>query len=227
VSLRRNPFVLGLVAGALLSLLAALLIQPPASDPTPAGLSAPSSSPETGAGSNPGRALETWVRHNLGHAGWLFAAVLGLYLHNLASLRAQLSHEAAMDQVVELDQLSDVWIHLFIGIGVIWTAIGMRAALQAALANPHEALGDSAGSVLQKLVDGGILLALTTTIVGGIGGYLMRLAKTLTVGRQLHARYRAAENQEVRELRQSVARIETLLAASPSARTATARVEAN
>ena len=39
---------------------------------------------------------------------------------------------------------------------------------------------------------GGILLALSTTIFGGIGGYLMRVYKSVTLGPQLQQRYNAA-----------------------------------
>lgn len=212
MSLRRHPFLLGLLAGAALSLLATLLVQPAASGIVPPGGGAQANEVSPRAASDTRNGVEAWIRRNLGHASWLFAAVLALYANHLVRLRGHLSRQAPMDDVAALDQLSDVWIHLFIGIGVIWTAIGMRAALQAALADPQDALADSAGSVLQKLVDGGILLALTTTIVGGLGGYLMRLVKTLTVGRLLHARYRAAQLHDVRQLQQSVARIEHLLA---------------
>lgn len=222
--LGRRPFLLGLAAGTALSVLATLLVQPPSTEVASTVVAAFSNVPSPAAGSAAGGLLEAWIRANLGHAAWLFAAVLLLYVHNLVSLRSQLSCNAALDDVAMLDQLSDVWIHLFIGIGVIWTAIGMRAALQAALADPQDALADTAGSVLQKLVDGGILLALTTTIVGGVGGYLMRLAKTLCVGRQLHARYRAAEHREMRALLHSVARIESLLDGSADARPAPAPV---
>jgi hypothetical protein len=110
--------------------------------------------------------------------------------------------------VVELDQLTDVWIHSFIGIGVIWTAVGMRGALQLALADPDHALADSAGSVLKKLVDGGILLALTTTIVGAVGGYLLRLGKTLYAGAALHEFYERLQRRDNLELLAAVRRIE-------------------
>ena len=48
----------------------------------------------------------------------------------------------------------------------------------------------------QRLVDGGILLALSTTIFGAVGGYLLRLVKSLAVGIQVKAFYnRIAEQQ--------------------------------
>lgn len=152
-----------------------------------------------------------WLESNLGHSVWLFAVVLTVYVFNLRRLNEILQDKPDFKQVVELDQLSDVWTHLFVGIGVIWTAVGMRSALQAALGDPGEALVDTAGSVLQKLVDGGILLALTTTIVGGVGGYLMRLAKTMIAGAALQDYYDALARRDSRELLRSAQRIEARL----------------
>lgn len=159
-----------------------------------------------------------WVQVNLGSSVWLFGVVLVLYVLNLTRLQRLLEEDpATADRVlsrdiVSLDQLSDVWIHLFVGIGVIWTAVGMRSALQSALADPGNALTDTAGNVLRDLVDGGILLALTTTIVGAIGGYLMRLGKTLLVGPSLQAHYEAAQAEPMQALLDSAQRIESALA---------------
>ena len=149
-----------------------------------------------------------WIDANLGHSVWVFGAVVTLYGFNVTRLSRVLKHEPSEREVVELDQLIDVWTHLFIGVGVIWTAIGMRSALQSALGDPGSELVDSADNVLQKLVDGGILLALTTTIVGGIGGYLMRLIKTMMVGAALHDFYESLARSELRELVGSSRRVE-------------------
>lgn len=166
---------------------------------------------EPAADSNARASLGTWLEVNLGYSVWLFAVVLTLYVFNLRRLNQLLASESALRQIVELDQLSDVWIHLFVGIGVIWTAVGMRSALQTALGDPGQALVDTAGSVLQKLVDGGILLALTTTIVGGVGGYLMRLAKTMVVGASLQDYYDQVSRVDTRELVRATQRIEAHL----------------
>jgi len=155
--------------------------------------------------------LGGWIEINLGGSVWLFAVVLTVYLMNLSRLHQILNREPMLKEVVELDQLSDVWIHLFVGIGVIWTAVGMRSALQSALGDPGEALVDTANSVLQKLVDGGILLALTTTIVGAMGGYLMRLGKTMMVGAQLHIFYDGLYKADLKDLVASTRRIEQQL----------------
>lgn len=180
--------------GVMLALVALLLVEPPVAEEI--------SSRAT---------LGGWIVANLGHSVWLFGVVLTLYLMNLFRLRTILEDEASMSDVVELDQLLDVWINLFVGIGVIWTAVGMRSALQAALGAPGEAVVDSAGSVLQKLVDGGILLALTTTIIGGMGGYLMRLGKTLATGASLHRFYDRHHREDLRTLLVSTQNIEAQL----------------
>jgi hypothetical protein len=153
-----------------------------------------------------------WLQLNLGHSAWLFSLVLSLYAANLSRLGRLLAGDPDLKRIVKLDQLSDVWINLFVGIGVIWTAVGMRSALQAALGDPGGALSDSAASVLHRLVDGGILLALTTTIVGGVGGYLMRLVKTMVVGARLQAFYSAVSRADLRELVGLGERIEARLA---------------
>jgi hypothetical protein len=111
--------------------------------------------------------------------------------------------------VARLDQLTEIWIHLFVGIGVVWTAIGMRDALGAALA--VEAGPDPAprapDDVLRALVDGGILVALSSTIVGGLGGYAMKLLKALVAGGALQRFYGALGTAEMHRLQRSVATI--------------------
>ncbi len=200
--MRIGGFLLGTTLGAAIAAAALLLRQ---WNPTLLGV--PSSAP-----------LAQWVEINLGFSVWLFAIVLVLYALNLSRLNRLLSQSVVPTEAVELDQLSDVWIHLFVGIGVIWTAVGMRSALQAALADPADALTDTAGNVLRDLVDGGILLALTTTIVGAIGGYLMRLGKTLLVGARLQAFYDAQQNDRMQALIDAAARIESRLPKPEAAR---------
>lgn len=157
------------------------------------------------------RDLAHWLALNLGSSSGLFALVLVLFVVHLARLRRLLDGTPERRLVVELDQLTDVWTHVFIGIGVVWTAVGMRSALQATLSDADQVVAGSAGTMLKRLVDGGILVALTTTIVGAVGGYLMRLAKTLYVGAALHAFYDALQQRDVRELVDTVRRIERSL----------------
>ena len=62
--------------------------------------------------------------------------------------------------------------------------------------------------MLERMVDGGILLALSTTIFGGVGGYLMRVYKTVTLGAELQQQYDDAARADTSEMRQSLERIE-------------------
>ena len=126
----------------------------------------------------------------------LFVVVFWAYLHQLYAMSRLLQRrQPPVDMVLRREQLLDLCASLFFGIGVIWTAIGMRGALLFALGDTAQVSGESGMAVLQRLVDGGILLALSTTIVGGIGGYLMRAGKQLLFGRQLAAVYlRASRN---------------------------------
>ena len=152
----------------------------------------------------------SWLVLNMGQSIWLFGAVLAFYSTNLVKLQRLVVENASYKYIVQLDQLSDVWIHVFIGIGVIWTAIGMRSALSTTLNSPT-ALAEGAGEILSRLVDGGILLALTTTIVGAIGGYLMQLMKTILLGAKLTEYYHKEERSDVSSLLSQLARIEIQL----------------
>ncbi len=119
-----------------------------------------------------------------------FALVLAAYFLQLQRLQALLrAPQPILDKVVRQEQLLDLSATLFVGIGVIWTAIGMRDALIYGLGDPVVSATAGAFSVLQRLVDGGILLALSTTIVGGAGGYLMRVIKSVVLGEKLTALY--------------------------------------
>jgi hypothetical protein len=148
--------------------------------------------------------LLEWSRRNLGLSILPFAITLGLYLHSLHSLQRQLADNPPLEEISQLEHLNDVWTSLFFGIGVIWTAIGMRSALLYALGEPADVTQAGAYAVLQRLVEGGILTALTTTIVGGIGGYLMRVTKSSLLGTRLSRYYEQQEQQHA-------SRVEVLL----------------
>lgn len=129
-----------------------------------------------------------------------FSIVLLAYAHQLSQLNGLLAmKEPPVERVLRHEQLLDLCSSLFFGIGVIWTAIGMRDALLFALGDPGGAADQGAFAVLQRMVDGGILLALSTTIVGGIGGYLMRAGKSVWLGQELAALYMRAANEPAAE----------------------------
>lgn len=141
-----------------------------------------------------------------------FVAILLAYCHQLHKLHSQVAATRPdLQRVVHHEQLLDLCANLFFGIGVIWTAIGMREALLFALGDPGNAAAAGAFAVLQRMVDGGILLALSTTIVGGIGGYLMRAVKSITLGRAMNTLYMNAADQPVKENLAALRRIESLL----------------
>ncbi len=133
-----------------------------------------------------------WTYANLGLSVAVFALVLLLYVTSLRRLRRALGNGADLEAVAHAEQLVDVWTSVFFGVGVIWTAIGMRSALIYALGDDTTLAASDASSVLERLVNGGILVALSTTILGGIGGYVMRVVKVLSVGTALRRCYEDA-----------------------------------
>ena len=157
--------------------------------------------------SSPGQWLE-WAYTNLGSSIPVFAALLLAFFITLGRLRRHLEQDRPVNQVVQLDHLTDIWTTLFFGTGVIWTAIGMRSALIYALGDRDVALQQGAFAMLERMIDGGILLALSTTIFGGVGGYLMRVYKTITLGARLQQCYDRAARADTSEMRESLQRIE-------------------
>ena len=163
--------------------------------------------------SAPGDWLE-WAYTNLGSSIPVFAGLLLAFFITLGQLRRCLDDDRPIDKVIQLDQLTEIWTTLFFGTGVIWTAIGMRSALIFALGDRDVALQDGAFAMLERMIDGGILLALSTTIFGGIGGYLMRVYKTVSLGSLLQQRYDRAARADTSEMRESLQRIEQHLGRS-------------
>jgi hypothetical protein len=123
-----------------------------------------------------------WV--NLGSSSIVFGAVLCGFFYSMSRLRAAL---ARLDDVESRywSKMNLITINLFFGVGVIYTAIGMQSALTSALGglDPNHAGAVSSWMIFERLVKGGILTALTTTIVGGFGGFALRITRHLMVGR--------------------------------------------
>ena len=149
-----------------------------------------------------------WAYANLGMSIPVFAAIATAYFVSLRRLHSRLENNRPIDEIVQLDHMTDTWTTLFFGTGVIWTAIGMRSALIFALGDPDETVQQGAFAMLQKMVDGGILLALSTTIFGGVGGYLMRVYKSIALGTQLQQQYDRAARVDTSSMRESLERIE-------------------
>ncbi len=149
-----------------------------------------------------------WTYTNLGSSMPVFAILLLVFFFSLRRLRSYLDDERPINEIVQLDHLTDIWTTLFFGTGVIWTAIGMRSALLFALGDAEATIQQGAFAVLERMVDGGILLALSTTIFGGIGGYLMRVFKTISLGAALQHHYDRAARVDTSMMRESLQRIE-------------------
>jgi hypothetical protein len=149
-----------------------------------------------------------WAYMNLGSSIPVFAALLLAYFFTLGRLRTFLETDRPLERVVQFDHLTDIWTTLFFGTGVIWTAIGMRSALIFALGDPDSTVEQGASAVLKRMVEGGILLALSTTIFGGIGGYLMRVYKAVSLGTALQRRYDSEARSDTSSMRSSLERIE-------------------
>ena len=149
-----------------------------------------------------------WAYVNLGSSIPVFAILLLAFFFSMKRLKSLLDEDRPIDQVVQIDHLSDIWTTLFFGTGVIWTAIGMRSALIFALGDPDATIQGGAFAILERMVDGGILLALSTTIFGGIGGYLMRVYKAVTLGTSLQRHYDKAARIDTSSMKDSLHRIE-------------------
>jgi hypothetical protein len=151
-----------------------------------------------------------WTYENLRLSVIPFSLTFLLYCGSLWRLKHYLKNQnVRVEKISQTEHLVDIWINLFFGIGVIWTAIGMRGALLEGLGdlNAQSAAKLGAFSILQRLVDGGILLALSTTIFGAVGGYLLRLFKSLAAGNQIRAYYKRLADQQtesVNRLLQSI-----------------------
>ncbi len=140
-----------------------------------------------------------WTYENLRMSVIPFLFTFLCFVGSLLRLKKYLQDPAvAADKIAQTEHLVDIWINLFFGIGVIWTAIGMRGALLEGLGdlNSQSAARLGAFSILQRLVDGGILLALSTTIFGAVGGYALRLIKSLTVGTRIKTYYNRLAQQQ-------------------------------
>ena len=167
------------------------------------------------------QAASEWLRRNLGLSVLPFGITLALYLYSLRALAQRLTDNAPQNEVAQLEHLTDVWTSLFFGIGVIWTAIGMRSALLFAIGDPEVAAQSGAFTILARLVDGGILTALTTTIVGGIGGYLMRVIKSSYLGTRLSRYYENLEQGHAERVELLLSDIKASLAGHTGGRTTT------
>lgn len=155
-----------------------------------------------------------WCYENLGLSLIPFVLVTVAYLAYLKKLSVLLQTPAPLSrEVFALEEKIDLLTTIFFGIGVIWTAIGMRNALLASLGNMDAETAARKGAfyILTQLVEGGILLSLSTTIVGGIGGYIMRIIKSWTTGPRLTAFMDAQTEEQAGQVLDRLDKIARLL----------------
>jgi len=170
--------------------------------------------PEAWLSNIPYQSIWHWLHNNLQFALPLFCITAAVFVQRLLHARKLLDQfPHSLPQLQKLESQLDIFTGLFFGIGVIWTAIGMRSALIYALGDLDGTSAASLGAfeILRRLIDGGILLALSTTIVGGIGGYFMRLLKALLLTGSLYALYTEQTQQESAEVLNTLKRIEQAL----------------
>ena len=134
--------------------------------------------------------VTNWLALNLGYSAPLFCVALLFVTHSMACLLEELGKDkCCSSRTFHLEHRVDIGISLLFGIGVLFTAIGIRDALMTAI--DGEVAATNGGEVLALLVSGGILSAMTTTVVGGALGYSIRVIKVLATGEKLekvHAR---------------------------------------
>jgi len=118
-----------------------------------------------------------------------FIILFCLYVYFVMKIRALLKNPSAKpSQLFFFDRLLNITISSFFAVGVIWTAVGMESALLQALSgfqtssSPGQANQPGALDIMDRLVNGGLLIALSTTIVGGGLGYILRFLKVLFIG---------------------------------------------
>ncbi len=145
------------------------------------------------------RGMTAWLNVNLGLSAPLFAALMVMGWSYLESLKQALNADIKTEaQITHLEQRIDLVVALLFGVGVLYTAVGLRGALVQAIDGPSE---QSASGMLAALVNGGILSAMTSTVVGGVLGYGLRMLKLFRVGHALELYYseQALKSVERRE----------------------------
>lgn len=196
----RDVFVQSLTAGALTATLGAFLMLYTLSITGVLSLQVLQSGPSA--------AALSWIAENLGLSLPVFALIAVLFAQTIGELKRRIKIKSSVDHVAQADHLADIWISLFFGTGIIWTAIGMRNALLFALGDPAGTMEAGSFALLERMVDGGILVALSTTIFGGMGGYLMRVMKTVSVGGELKRYHATRVEKAAGETRETLAAME-------------------
>lgn len=124
--------------------------------------------------------------YNLGSSLIFFCLNLLFYSRLYQRLNQQINNkETPSYQLMHSYTMLDYCCQASIIIGIIYTAIGMREALLYALGDSGTQQG---ADLLKRMVDGGILIALSSTIVGYICGQLMKIIKKIGLELRLNQR---------------------------------------
>jgi hypothetical protein len=142
------------------------------------------------------KSVSGWIETNLGSSLYVFMFVFILFIIEIFRFiqlfspyrnHTLLPESHHLTEFMAIQQRAMIWANVFITIGVIATAWGMRDALLFALGNLDAEAANKLGAfgILTRLINGGVLLALTTTVVGGVGGYLMRITTAIVLNQPL------------------------------------------
>lgn len=150
-----------------------------------------------------------WTERNLGASIGAFLLVGILYVRALCVARGRI-RRGDLTGVMRAAGSLQLWSTSFFGLGVLWTTIGMRDALLFSLGDfgMHGPTGITAYELMYRLVEGGVLTALTTTIVGGAGAYFMNVITHVAVqlpAHTLHATQQRDEYARVMQLLDTLA----------------------
>ena len=141
--------------------------------------------------------LPQWIMNPVGFAIMhlrssliFFIILFCFYVCFVMKIRSLLKNpKAKPSQLFFFDRLLNITISSFFAVGVIWTAVGMESALLQALSGfqTSSSIGQATNQpgaldIMDRLVNGGLLIALSTTIVGGGLGYILRFLKVLLIG---------------------------------------------
>ncbi len=131
----------------------------------------------------------SWLETNLGYSAHLFLIICLFYRIYWSKINYKLKTVSQKNwvDILHYEEVLTALAVIAMVIGVIWTALGMRSALAAIFSNDEMSMSD--GGVLElldQLINGGILTALTSTIVGASMGTLFRLFKIFFLNKRLN-----------------------------------------
>lgn len=158
-----------------------------------------------------GSMIIDWLANNFGASIIAFFLVSVAFFWFLAKLSEELKNKVSASQIAQTEAFIDFSISAVLGIGVIWTAIGMRSALMFGLSHAEDAMSLGPFALLERLVEGGILTALTTTIVGGVLNYLFRFIKHFVVGHALEVHHMEEIIKSDQDIRDDLSHIRAYL----------------